>query len=39
VIGSFAAKGFDMVYDKWGRDIVDGVVDIGKDVKKALVMP
>ena len=36
VIGSFAAKGFDMVYDKWGRDIVDGVVDIGKDVKKGI---
>ncbi|WP_371817496.1 T7SS effector LXG polymorphic toxin [Virgibacillus sp. MSJ-26] len=32
VLGSLAAKGFDMVYDKWGREVVDGVVDIGKNV-------
>src|SRR5699024_9347193 len=35
-IGTFAAKGFDIVYDKWGRGIVDGVIDIGKNVKEGI---
>lgn len=35
-IGSLAVKGFDLVYDKWGKDIVDGVADIGKSVKEGI---
>src|SRR5699024_10546280 len=35
-IGSLAAKGFDVLYDKWGRNVVDGVIDVGKNVKEGI---
>jgi len=31
-VGTVAAYAFDWAYDKWGRDLVNNVVDIGKNV-------
>jgi len=30
--GTALAYGFDWAYDKWGRDMVNNVVDVGKDI-------
>lgn len=35
-IGTVGAKLFDKAYDKWGRDIVDNVVDVGKNIKNSI---
>lgn len=36
ILGTAATYGFDIAYDKWGRDVIDGVADIGKNVTKKI---
>lgn len=35
-MGSLSAKGFDELYDKWGKDAVDWLIDVGKTAKDGI---